>query len=374
MSGQKRKLQVPAELRDILLQFAIGYLLEPPDDVIRFGLVFFARLEEKRKEAATGASIKLGAVTMDKQTVRSVKDETTPAKPVRTKPNPDQSVNNEDKSDRKPAPKTGATRAWLSDALKDMDFYRSMDEQQRGEVVDAMFERSVHANECIIRDGADGDNLYLIASGVFSEYSRGSQEPICTYASKETFGARDLAYSVPKATTVRAQQDGKLWVLERSSYQRILLEATLRRRASYDSLLKAVPMLRTLQDRDRLALVDTLISLTYTKGDPIITQYAEADGMYFIVDGKVSIRLEQEEGEVEISYLQAGDYFGELALVAHWPRVAAAYAATDRVKVAFLDVGAFERLLESCINSSGGNESPLVQICGSFDLFYNKEI
>lgn len=58
-----------------------------------------------------------------------------------------------------------------------------------------------------------------------------------------------------------------------------------------------------------------------------------ADGMYFIEDGKVSIRIQQDAGEVEISNLEKGGYFGELALVTHRPRAASAYAV-DNVKVA----------------------------------------
>lgn len=55
--------------------------------------------------------------------------------------------------------------------------------------------------------------------------------------------------------------------------------------------------------------------------------------MYFIEDGKVSIRIQQDGGEVEISCLEKGSYFGELALVTHRPRAASAYAV-DNVKVA----------------------------------------
>lgn len=55
--------------------------------------------------------------------------------------------------------------------------------------------------------------------------------------------------------------------------------------------------------------------------------------MYFIEEGKVSIRIQQDAGEVEISNLEKGQYFGELALVTHRPRAASAYAV-DNVKVA----------------------------------------
>lgn len=56
--------------------------------------------------------------------------------------------------------------------------------------------------------------------------------------------------------------------------------------------------------------------------------------MHFIEDGQVSIKILQDSGdEVEISLLEKGAYFGELALVTHRPRAASAYAL-DHVKVA----------------------------------------
>lgn len=58
-----------------------------------------------------------------------------------------------------------------------------------------------------------------------------------------------------------------------------------------------------------------------------------ADGMYFIEEGQVSIKMNQDTGEKEISKLEKGQYFGELALVTHRPRAASAYAQ-DTVKVA----------------------------------------
>lgn len=58
-----------------------------------------------------------------------------------------------------------------------------------------------------------------------------------------------------------------------------------------------------------------------------------ADGMYFIEGGKISIQISQDGGEVEISQLGTGQYFGELALVTHRPRAASAYAL-ENCKVA----------------------------------------
>lgn len=56
--------------------------------------------------------------------------------------------------------------------------------------------------------------------------------------------------------------------------------------------------------------------------------------MYFIEDGTVSIKMLQDGGEKEISKLEKGQYFGELALVTHKPRAASVYAQHGNVKVA----------------------------------------
>lgn len=55
--------------------------------------------------------------------------------------------------------------------------------------------------------------------------------------------------------------------------------------------------------------------------------------MYFIEEGTVVIKMDQEGAEIEISKLGKGEYFGELALVTHRPRAASVYADSD-VKVA----------------------------------------
>lgn len=52
MSSQKR-IQVPDGLRDVLLEFAIAYLLEQPGDVVDFAVEFFTKLQkDKRAQVA----------------------------------------------------------------------------------------------------------------------------------------------------------------------------------------------------------------------------------------------------------------------------------------------------------------------------------
>lgn len=45
---QGGRIQVPDDLREILLEFTISYLLEQPGDVINYAVEFFTRLQNNR--------------------------------------------------------------------------------------------------------------------------------------------------------------------------------------------------------------------------------------------------------------------------------------------------------------------------------------
>lgn len=57
MSQPKQRIQVPEALRDILLEFSISYLLEQPGDVVDYGVEFFTRAQENRKNQMVTAEI-----------------------------------------------------------------------------------------------------------------------------------------------------------------------------------------------------------------------------------------------------------------------------------------------------------------------------
>lgn len=70
--------------------------------------------------------------------------------------------------------------------------------------------------------------------------------------------------------------------------------------------------------------------------------------MYFIEEGTVAIKMDQDGLEIEISKLGKGEYFGELALVTHRPRAASVYANSD-VKVACKLILNYFHVLNICI-------------------------
>lgn len=233
-------------------------------------------------------------------------------------------------------PKSDEQRQRLAEAVKNILLFRALDKEQMQDVLDAMFERKIAAEELVIKQGDDGDNFYVIQEGIFHVFvnDNGEQKHIHTYENNGSFGELALLYNMPRAATVHAVTDGSVWAMDRQTFRRILLKSAFKKRKMYEALIESVPMLKTLQPYERMNLADALVPRSYEEGELIIKEGDAADGMYFVENGTVKISVVDDDGkEVEINRTTKGGYFGELALVTHRPRAASAYA-TDNVKLA----------------------------------------
>jgi cAMP-dependent protein kinase regulator len=369
----KPKVKVPDGLREILLEFSIAYLLEQPGDIVDYAVDFFTKLQANRSTTGGGTTSSTKPMTPDESIISQDEEPivnrfASRRKSVFAEQYDPEEDDDAEENNKVIFPKTDEQRQRLCDSVKNILLFRSLDPEQMNEILDAMFEKKVKANDFIIKQGDDGDNFYVIESGIYKAYVGEDNKHVHTYENRGSFGELALLYNMPRAATIKADSDGQLWALDRQTFRRILLKSAFRKRKMYETLINSVPMLKTLQNYERLNLADALIPKSYAAGDQIIKQGDAADGMYFIEDGTVSIKIFQDGGEVEISKLEKGQYFGELALVTHRPRAASAYAM-GTVKVAFLDVDAFERLLGPCMDIMKRNiddyESQLVKIFGS---------
>uniref|UniRef100_A0A0P4WE47 cAMP-dependent protein kinase type II regulatory subunit n=1 Tax=Scylla olivacea TaxID=85551 RepID=A0A0P4WE47_SCYOL len=269
--------------------------------------------------------------------------------------------------------KSDEQRQRLSESVKTIFLFRSLDQDQMSEVLDAMFERVVTDGEYVIKQGDDGDNFYVIESGVYNIFVKGDHDPepalVGKYDNAGSFGELALMYNLPRAATIQAVSSGSLWAMDRNTFRRILLKSACRKRKMYECLLESVPMLKTLEKYERMNLADALVTKVYEDGDRIIMQGDVGDGMFFVEDGTVRVTMTKDDNqEKEISRVTVGGYFGELALVTKKARAASVFAV-GKTKVAFLDVEAFERLLGPCMDLMKRNiedyENELLRIFGS---------
>lgn len=360
-------LELPAGFTDLLQEFTVHVLQEKPDDIVEFAANYFMKLKLKEKRSKDGTRRKSKGVSFESEEVNGDgnsddEDDDEEIEPPKNRYARRQSVCAEplnpdsDEEDENPVvyPKSDDQRKRLNDAVKNILLFKNVDPEQLNGVLDAMFEKKVQPGDHVIDQGDDGDNFYVIDSGVYDIYVKidGQDKLVGAYNEKGSFGELALMYNTPRAATIVATSEGVLWALDRNTFRRILLKAAAKKRKVHENLLENVPMLKEITDYERMNLADALVSKKFKDGECVIQQGDEADCMYFVESGMGSIRIRNQDDpteEVELTQCTKGGYFGELALVTHKPRAASVYAVGNLV-CAVLDVHAFERLLGPCMD------------------------
>ena len=242
----------------------------------------------------------------------------------------------------------------LQDAAKGIIFFKKCDDEQKNVLFGAMFEKRVKEGDVIIRQGDDGDNFYVIEKGEYDVLIKNGQKEnkVATLRDKGFFGELALLYNCPRNATIISTGEGILWGLDQKTFRQIVVKATAKKRQHFEELLKGVSMLDSLTPYELMNLTDALDVETYRTNEIIIKEGDTAEVMYFIMEGEVCVKVfdKQSQTEKEVSRLGRGKYFGELALVLQKPRVASVYACSDNVKLAVLNINAFERLLGPCVD------------------------
>jgi len=354
------EFEIPAGLTGLLEEFTVAVLREKPTDLLEFACDYFNSLKNQSNRVIPQSLPEKKGVSFGGGSDDESSDEE-PIEPPRNRFQRRKSVSaerydpeeDEDVGDvRVVHPKSDEQRLRLSEAVQNILLFRSLETEQMGDVIDAMFERKVEPKDEVITQGDDGDNFYVIESGTYDIYVDVDGAPKCvgSYDSQGSFGELALMYNMPRAATIVATSEGSLWAMDRATFRRIILKNAFNKRKVYETLLENVPMLKTLEPYERMNVADALVSKRFEDGQCIIKQGDSADCMYFVEDGEVRIAAKKSEDdpEVEISRCTTGAYFGELALVTMKPRAASVYASGD-TKVAVLDIQAFERLLGNCM-------------------------
>uniref|UniRef100_A0A674PNG7 cAMP-dependent protein kinase type II-alpha regulatory subunit n=1 Tax=Takifugu rubripes TaxID=31033 RepID=A0A674PNG7_TAKRU len=378
-------IEIPVGLTELLQGFTVEVLRQRPSDLVDFAVQYFTRLRDTKSQDGSGAAGKTGKGVMfdgePMQTESNGEDDEDDDSDFERKLmlrflcaeafNPDE--DDEDSEPRVVHPKTDVQRCRLQEACRDILLFKTLDQEQFSQVLDAMFESRVQAQEHVIDQGDDGDNFYVIERGVFDIVVSGNC--VGQYNNKGSFGELALMYNTPRAATIIATQEGALWGLDRATFRRLIVKNNAKKRRMYETFIESVPLLKSLEVTERMKLVDVLGAKQFSDSERIITQGDKADCFYIVESGEVKIMMKSktkaghaDNAEVEITRCSRGQYFGELALVTNKPRAASAYAVGD-VKCLVVDVQAFERLLGSCKEIMKRNiahyEEQLVALFGS---------
>jgi len=231
--------------------------------------------------------------------------------------------------------------------------FSALDEKEKKIVIDAMEELSFPAGSQVIKQGDDGDVLYVVDSGsldCFKKFKASEADTyLKTYTPGESFGELALLYNAPRAASIVAKEASVCFTLDRECFNSIVKDSAMKKREKYLEFLNKVEILDSLDSYEKAKICDCLQPITFKPGEYIIREGEAGNSFFFVEDGQAEALKKSSSGKEESVYqYKANDYFGELALINEQPRQASVRAISN-VHVVSIDRQAFNRLLGNLV-------------------------
>ncbi|PRT53802.1 cAMP-dependent protein kinase regulatory subunit [Wickerhamiella sorbophila] len=244
----------------------------------------------------------------------------------------------EGSKEKKPSLLTGASEKLVRQALAKMFMFADLNDDGMDQMIRSFVPKEYPAGSYVIKENEEGDFFYVIESGNV-EYTNGGKL-LNTGGPGTCFGELALLHNAPRAASVRATTDLKVWALDRITFKEIVMLKLYAKREHSRKVLSNVDILQHLEPAAQLKLADALQPVSYNTGEVIVKEGDEGDNFYLIDEGEVDVSVNGKP----VNTLGRGGYFGELALLYNAPRQATVVARTP-LKLERLDKPGFIRLL-----------------------------
>jgi CRP-like cAMP-binding protein/Fe-S-cluster-containing dehydrogenase component len=176
--------------------------------------------------------------------------------------------------------------------------------------------------------------------------------PIAQLGAGELFGEMTCMSFHPRSATVRASTDvvvlemlrNVLDILQKNKTFRAELDRKYRQRA-LETHLKSVPVFASMPADFIAYLRDRVELQRYSPGEAIVRQGDVADAFYLVRLGFVKVSEHHPGGELVLTYLGRGGYFGEMGLLGGGVRTASC-TALDHVDVVRIKAEDFALMMQ----------------------------
>ena len=247
-----------------------------------------------------------------------------------------------------PLPGGHSVEQWLALFGRNIGIFRELSALQLRELMLEGAVRRYAAGEVIFARNDPGASLFAIALGsVAVEIDKDDPARTVPIGEGDIFGEVGLISGRPRGATIRAAEESVMVELSRNAALKLIATAPAAGRA-----VTAISIERQLLQifgsgltrEDVAELVAGAEVQAKRAGEIVLREGEEGTDIYIIRRGSMVVEKELGGRQVFLSYLPAGSYFGEMALIDGAPRSATVKAAI-KSEVVRLPGEAFARLL-----------------------------
>ena len=194
------------------------------------------------------------------------------------------------------------------------------------------------AGDIIFKRNDYSTTFFFIVEGELDILIDDDDIPDGTLKPGEFFGELALVSGRRRAGTVRASKPCVLIETPRRVMQKLIDSVQSMRRILNEVAIKTIVHLcigLSLSEKDLNDVANNATLKSYAAGEELFHEGDEADGLYLIQSGSVTVSRMIGGREVVLFYVAAGNYVGEMSLVSGEPRYATVRAAiaTDAVLI-----------------------------------------
>ncbi|XP_035474246.2 cGMP-dependent protein kinase 1 [Scophthalmus maximus] len=209
--------------------------------------------------------------------------------------------------------KTDSETGLLVKAIQRNDFLSRLDDEQTAMMVDLLVVSNFKPGQEVIKEGSEGDSMYIVAAGELLVTQAG--QDLRTLTSGDVFGELAILYNCKRTATVKAKTVVRLWCMERQTYRTIITNKSKKKREQLMGFLKTSRTLKDLNDLQLSKIIDSMEEVKYQDKDVIVREGAEGDTFYIILKGEVLVTKNVNGHQKHIRRMGKGEHFGEQALI-----------------------------------------------------------
>jgi len=220
---------------------------------------------------------------------------------------------------QKPTKKTEELTAteieFITRCIKTNILFSGQQEETINDIVPYFFKRTYEKDAVVIKQGdTNASEFYVITEGECSVNTE-KNGYIVTLSKEACFGELALMYNAPRNATIQVTSDSMVvYVMERSTFQYILMQHNKSTDNSELEFLRGIKLLQPLLCQELILLQEALEEVKYEGSKQIFKQGEKPDKFYIVKDGVCKGSVAGSE-KSENFVLSQSHFFGEIALL-----------------------------------------------------------